>query len=381
MSTDLPYCNGKINSINYHLNNHYKTMQIYKVTGQHKSNPVSSSAFGYFLLLCCLALLSAPKQISAEESPYKIYVHAGLIEESIEYLKSINYWNEKSHHEEQDAPRIMLVASSRHWKNRSKDVPVEVKKELFYRTITPMVLYANELIQHDRQALEEINKKLTEENKLKTDDVNYLQSKAEEYGVEVMEDSRAQVTLLLERVDIIPPSLALGQTAYESGYGTSRFAVEGNALFGQWTYSGKGMKPKEHRASKGNYGVAAYKWPFDSVRSYMKNLNTHSAYQGLRDKRAELRSKGKDVSGLALAETLGSYSEKGMTYVKTLKSIITANDLEVADKTYLRDEPVTLIVGIDKSEEVEKTENKIEELRASGELDRIIKEMRLGLGE
>ncbi len=244
-----------------------------------------------------------------------------------------------------------------------------------------MVLYANELIQDDRQALEEINKKLTEEKKLKTDDVNYLQSKAEEYGVEVMEDSRAQVTLLLERVDIIPPSLALGQTAYESGYGTSRFAVEGNALFGQWTYSGKGMKPKEHRASKGNYGVAAYKWPFDSVRSYMKNLNTHSAYQGLRDKRAELRSKGKDVSGLALAETLGSYSEKGMTYVKTLKSIITANDLEVADKTYLRDEPVTLIVGIDKSEEVEKTENKIEELRASGELDRIIKEMRLGLGE
>ena len=211
--------------------------------------------------------------------------------------------------------------------------------------------------------------------------MNYLQSKAEEYGVEVMEDSRAQVTLLLERVDIIPPSLALGQTAYESGYGTSRFAVEGNALFGQWTYSGKGMKPKEHRASKGNYGVAAYKWPFDSVRSYMKNLNTHSAYQGLRDKRAELRRQSKEVSGLALVETLGSYSEKGMTYVKTLKSIITANDLEVADKTYLRDEPVTLIVGIDKSEEVEKNENKIEELRASGELDRIIKEMRLGLGE
>ena len=141
------------------------------------------------------------------------------------------------------------------------------------------------------------------------------------------------------------------------------------------------MKPKEHRASKGNYGVAAYKWPFDSVRSYMKNLNTHSAYQGLRDKRAELRRQSKEVSGLALVETLGSYSEKGMTYVKTLKSIITANDLEVADKTYLRDEPVTLIVGIDKSEEVEKNENKIEELRASGELDRIIKEMRLGLGE
>jgi Bax protein len=156
---------------------------------------------------------------------------------------------------------------------------------------------------------------------------------------------------------------------------------EGNALFGQWTYSGKGMKPKEHRASKGNYSVAAYKWPFDSVRSYMKNLNTHRAYQDLRDKRVELRRQGKEVSGLALAETLVSYSEKGQEYVKTLKSIITTNDLEVADKTYLREEPVSLIIGIDKLEDIEKTENTIDELRASGELDRIIGEMRLGLGE
>ena len=137
------------------------------------------------------------------------------------------------------------------------------------------------------------------------------------------------------------------------------------------------MKPKEHRANKGNYGVAAYKWPFDSVRSYMKNLNTHSAYQGLRDKRAELRRQGGNASGLVLAETLSSYSEKGITYVKTLKSIISANDLDVADRTYLRDEPVTLIVGIDRADEVEKIENKIEDLRASGELGRIIKEMRL----
>lgn len=300
-----------------------------------------------------------------------------MIEDSIEYLKSINYWNEKSHHEEQDAPRIILVASSGHWGVRSKNIPVEVKKEIFYRTITPMVLFANELILDDREQLEAIHKKLEKEQTLNPAELNYLQTSAEEYGLEVIADLKELATLLLERVDIVPPSLALGQTAYESGYYTSRFAREGNALFGQWTYSGKGMKPKEHRASKGNYGVAAYKWPFDSVRSYMKNLNTHSAYQGLRDKRAELRRQGGNASGLVLAETLSSYSEKGMTYVKTLKSIISANDLEVADRTYLRDEPVTLIVGIDRADEVEKIEDKIEDLRASGELDRIIKEMRL----
>jgi len=356
-------------------------MENYKVTNQHTLILFSSLNISIFGLLCCLALLCMPKQISAQESTYNIFVHAGVIEDSIEYLKSINYWNEKSHHDEHDAPRIILVASSKHWKHRSKDVPVEVKKEIFYRTITPMVLYANELILDDRQALKEINEKLIKGKKLQTNDENYLQSKAQEYGLDSTEDVTMQLALLLERVDIIPPSLALGQTAYESGYGTSRFAVEGNALFGQWTYSGNGMKPREHRASKGNYSVAAYKWPFDSVRSYMKNLNTHGAYQDLRDKRAELRRQGKDVSGLFLAETLGSYSEKGQEYVKTLKAIIAANDLEVADKTHLRDEPMTLIVGIDKLEDIEQTEKTIDELRASGELDRIIREMRLELND
>ena len=178
-------------------------------------------------------------------------------------------------------------------------------------------------------------------------------------------------------MDAIPPSLALGQTAYESGYGTSRFAVEGNALFGQWTYSGGGMKPKEHRASKGDYGVAAYDWPFDSVRSYMQNLNTHSAYQKLRDKRLSLRNQEKEVTGVALAETLDKYSERGMEYVNTLKSIIRVNGLGITDKAFLRDENITLIVGVGHTDKVAKGDAKIEELRASGELDRIIKKMRL----
>lgn len=354
-------------------------MNRYVFTRHRVSFPFSFLVAIAPVLLCCFILMSKPKLTSAQEFPYEIYVHAGLVEDSIEYLTSINYWNEKSHHEAQDTPRIILVAATKHWANRSKNVPVEIKKELFYRSITPMLLYANKLILADREEVEKINKRLIKGKVLTSEEMNYIQSTAEEYGLEVKADPTELVTQLLRRVDSIPPSLALGQTAYESGYGTSRFAVEGNAFFGQWTYSGKGMKPKEHRASKGNYGVAAYRWPFDSVRSYMKNLNTHTAYQGLRDKRAELRRQGKEVTGLTLAETLGSYSEKGMTYVETLKSIITTNDLGVSDKAYLRDEPVTLIFGIDREDEIENTEDKIEELRDSGEIDRIVKEMRLGI--
>ena len=135
-------------------------MHINKTSHQPVSISWPPFALGILLIFICFVLVNIPKQISAQDSLYEIYVHAGQIEDSIEYLESINYWNEKSHHEEQDAPRIILVASSKHWVARSKNLPVEVKKELFYRTITPMVLYANELILDDRQELEEVYKKL-----------------------------------------------------------------------------------------------------------------------------------------------------------------------------------------------------------------------------
>lgn len=123
--------------------------------------------------------------------------------------------------------------------------------------------------------------------------------------------------------------------------------------------------------------MAAYDWPFDSVRSYMQNLNTNRAYQKLRDKRSSLRKLKKDVTGLALVETLDKYSERGMEYVKTLASIINVNGLAITDRVYLIDEPTTLIVGVGDIGKIEETETKIEELRASGELDRIIKGIHL----
>ena len=212
---------------------------------------------------------------------------------------------------------------------------------------------------------------------MNSDEKDYLGKLAEKYRLQDTANQIELIAELLERVDRIPPSLALGQAAYESGYGTSRFAREGNALFGQWTYSGGGMKPKEHRASKGNYGVASYRWPFDSVKSYMVNLNTHNAYQPLRDKRSALSRQGKEPTGLELAETLENYSEKGLEYVKTLKEIIRVNNLSITDNAYLRDEPTILAVGVVDGRETAEMKTEIDQLKASGELERIIKEMQL----
>lgn len=316
--------------------------------------------------------------VEAKNPPYKVMVKTSHVESTIEYFKSQNFWGETTHDKDLDVPPVLIAVVSKQWQAESQKVPVEVKKELFYRSVVPMVLYANELILRERNELVAMSNTYHSGKNFGVQEQNRLEELAKKYGV-AEGDTSTRLNNLLERVDIVPASLALGQAAYESGYGTSRFMMEGNALFGQWTYGGGGMKPKEHRASKGDYGVASFEWPFDSIRSYMFNLNTHNAYQELRDKRAALRKQGKKPTGLELTETLTSYSEKGREYVTTLKSIIRKNGLEVADTAYLRDEPVTFVVGVKDDVEAGEAESELKRLQASGELERIIESMNLDL--
>jgi uncharacterized FlgJ-related protein len=182
---------------------------------------------------------------------------------------------------------------------------------------------------------------------------------------------------LLYRLDVIPAGLALGQAAYESGYGTSRFAVEGNALFGQWTYGGGGMQPQQKRAGKGNYGVAAFDWPFDSVRGYFINLMSHPAYEEFRRLRAEARAAGRPLVSLQLADGLVKYSERGQEYVDTLKAMIRVNKLDIADQAVFRDEPMRFAVGAEDEAAAEELRRNIEAMRESGELAEIVARMRL----
>ncbi len=181
--------------------------------------------------------------------------------------------------------------------------------------------------------LNAINKKDIEENE-------WLAALAVKYKVIKQESDKLDNQALIElkkRVDIVPPSLALAQAAEESGWGTSRFAIKGNSLFGQWDFSGKGIKPKEQRAELGNYGIAAFESPQDSIEAYMLNLNTHRAYQRMRQKRAVFRQQNKEPTGWDLAKTLDKYSERGIDYVKSLHAIMSYNKLNDADQAYLWD--------------------------------------------
>ena len=135
-------------------------------------------------------------------------------------------------------------------------------------------------------------------------------------------------------MDEIPTSLILAQAAKETGWGTSRFALEGNALFGQWTWSGEGLKPKDSDKDQG-HKVMKFNVLQASVRAYQRNLNTHSSYKNFRKARAKLRDQGKDLDSLILAEYLDSYAETGEKYVQVLRKIISQNNLKDFDDAKL----------------------------------------------
>ena len=149
---------------------------------------------------------------------------------------------------------------------------------------------------------------------------------------------------LLTRVDIVPTSLALAQAAEESGWGTSRFAAEGNAVYGQWTWGEKAIVPEKQRKEMGNYGIASFETLQESVCAYMINLNTHNAYADLRIKRASMRKKGEKITGYELAGQLTKYSERGEEYVTGLRSLMDYNQLKPTDDAYLSDNPPIYLI-------------------------------------
>ena len=209
-------------------------------------------------------------------------------------------------------------------------LPVELKqiqstkerKELFIKIVLPLILSENNRIRRDRTTLFKIlNKNINSKA-----EKNWLNNKFKQYGV-VNKD----VSTLKVRMDEIPVSLAIAQAAKETGWGTSRFAIEGNALFGQWTYSGEGIKPAGSNKND-KHKVMAFSVLKASVRAYQRNLNTHSSYKEFRKVRAIQRDNDEPLNSLELANYLNSYAETGEEYTKILKKIILQNNLKDFDK-------------------------------------------------
>ena len=184
---------------------------------------------------------------------------------------------------------------------QKKQIPVYQKKELLKKNIKP-----------------EENFYIPDEFELEDIDENTIRLGASELKI---------------RMDIIPVSLAIAQAAKETGWGTSRFALEGNALFGQWTYAADGLKPADNTA--GDHKVKKFNILQASVRAYKRNLNSHKVYKNFRSERAKLRERGEKINSLKLVKYLDKYAETGKLYTEILEKIIKQNSLMDFDQSKL----------------------------------------------
>ena len=206
------------------------------------------------------------------------------------------------------------------------------RKDFFIQIVLPLIIKENNNIRLDRKTLFNIINKNNNTAKEK----KWLEKKYKQYGV-----SSKDLSTLKIRMDEIPVSLAIAQAAKETGWGTSRFAQEGNALFGQWTWSGEGLKPKDAEEGEG-HKVMKFNVLQASVRAYQRNLNTHSTYRDFRKARAELRDQGKLLDSMELSKYLNKYAETGNQYVEVLRKIIKQNKLKDFDDARLLPSSVDL---------------------------------------
>ena len=210
-----------------------------------------------------------------------------------------------------------------------QDVPT--KKKLFYLVTLPLIYNTNTSIMQERRMVINIEKKFARKdlNKNETDEIIRLSKK---YKLDYSEINTKLFRKLKQRINIIPVSLALGQAIIESGWGQSRFATEGNALYGQWTTSeDKGIIPQDRDEDK-THAVLKFKNLSESVEAYMFNINTHQAYYNFRViRRIDERIKYTDPISMKV-KYLAAYAEIGDKYVDKLELIIASNNLQEFDR-------------------------------------------------
>ncbi len=280
------------------------------------------------LAVCLAGLAAAPAVWIATRDDDRMVTIADC-QDILDLFESLDYradtWMAR------EIPRLAFTCSPARWCSLAGDrVPVEFRKSVFLMTAAPLVLMANEAIEAQRGAI-------TGPRRARAG----LKDLALRYDV-IHERSSAltpaHLAELLRRVDTIPASLALAQGAEESGWGTSRFALEGNALFGQLVWDASGMAPEEAREELGSYGVRKFRTPLDSADAYAFNLNTHPAYAGFRKLRAAGRASGPELAG-----HLESYSQRRRDYVESLLAIIRVNGLQRLDGARLADGPAWIV--------------------------------------
>ena len=287
-----------------------------------------------FLLLIANPVMSADLVEEGAGNKYAVDARAGgsvsnkelaSAQELIELFKDNGYQLEKVRNSKH-APQLFVTQIP----HGLRKMEVHKKTSTFIRIMLPNVIRANEAITRERATLLDFSSKIEKGKSLSVDEKAWLKNLAKHYSVKP-ED----LSSLLVRVDTIPPSLAITQAIEESGWGTSHFAIEGNALFGEHLPAHSNGRFIE--ASGAKVKMAAFDTVLQATAAYMHNLNTSHAYHQLREKRADMRNgdAGHTVDGHELAKALKHYSEIGMKYVILLHSIMRHYHLKDLDDVQL----------------------------------------------
>ena len=257
---------------------------------------------------------SAPKKNKSSTVPELVLPNLNLKTETVLSLFEDVEYDLKSVRNEKIVKPIYFTQFP---KDLDEIKDVKLKKETFIKIVLPLVVAENEKILNDRVKFKKIvNKKMTSDK-----EKNWLLAKLREYKVK-----NSDFKELEKRMDIIPVSIALAQAAKESGWGTSRFALEGNAIFGQWTWTGQGIEPL-NKGKHERHKILRFPILRASVKAYKNNLNTNNGYKDFREKRYSKRKRNKNIKGLDLTNTLDKYAATGKEYTQILKDIIIQNNL------------------------------------------------------
>ena len=256
------------------------------------------------------------KTMNLEKSESSVGMSVDYISKANEMLEIFNKYNFSVDSFLKDESANLIIFSSLP-DDFMEIQSVNERKKLFIHTLLPIIYAENLKILEDRKKILDWWNESQGENFSRDFWPAWLFELSEKYDAE---DSN--LGNLLIKVDIIPISMALAQAAIESGWGTSRYLREGNAVYGQYTFEkNKGILPAERDSSK-KFFIRKFENLSESTKSYFKNINTHLAYEGLREERKKLRMGGENLSGLRLSEYLTSYSERKQDYVNDVKKLL-----------------------------------------------------------
>ena len=263
------------------------------------------------------------KEVVKDSSKYGTVDYISQAREMIDIFKKYNFTID-SFIKDQSANLIIFSSLPKDFMDINS---VSERKNLFINTLLPIAFIENLKILDDRKKILDWWSQSNGETYQREFWPNWLYDVSDKYDYE-----GSNIGELLMRVDIVPLSLALAQAAIESGWGTSRYLREGNALYGQYTFDKSlGLRPQDRDEDK-NFYVRKFTNLSDSTRSYLKNINTHNAYVKFRQKRGTLRMNGDSLTGLSLVKFLDNYSERGSEYVADIKTIIETNNFMKFDK-------------------------------------------------